>query len=316
MKQLITRPTTVGVIVGRFQVHDLTPGHLELISQVSALHKKVLILLGSTPGVLVTRNSPLDFQTRRTMINDQFPGITVLPIRDMPNDDDWSRAVDFQIDAAVMLGTITLYGSRDSFIPFYSGKHNCVELPTTFDVSGTEIRNSLSNEIRSSRDFRHGVVYAAFNRHPVAFPTVDIALLSYEQGALSALGQRQVVLIRQAQDPVGYWRFPGGFVDPNDMSLEAAAARELREETGVCPGILQFDYIGSRRQESWRYRNEVDGITTTFFAAACSGSRSLTPGDDAVEAEWFLADGIEPILIPEHQGLGRMLQSYLKKETP
>jgi len=303
----------VGVIVGRFQVHELHDGHRDLIDTVASRHNKLVILLGSTPGVLVTRTSPLDFQTRRAMINEAYPDITVLPIKDMPDDADWSRAVDAQVASVVEIGSVILYGSRDGFIPYYSGKHHCTELEATFEVSGTAIRNSLSHTVRASRDFRHGVVYAAFNRHPVAFPTVDIALLQWEQGALGSIGCRNVALIRQANDPAGLWRFPGGFVDPQDCSLEHAACRELGEELNSHPGVMQMRYVGSRTQSSWRYRNEVDDVMTTLFAVDHVGG-APKPGDDAVAFEWFPLPLEPDFLVPEHQPLAAMLNAYLKKE--
>lgn len=57
----------IGVIVGRFQVNELHPGHLELINDVTARHKRMIVFLGVAP-VLVTRNNPLDFITRKEML--------------------------------------------------------------------------------------------------------------------------------------------------------------------------------------------------------------------------------------------------------
>lgn len=309
-------PTTpigdIGVIVGRFQVHELHSGHVELIDSVAVRHQKLVILLGSTPGVLVTRNNPLDFQTRKAMIQEMFPQITVLPLRDQPTDEGWSADLDHVLTQAFEIGSCVLYGSRDGFAPSYSGKWPVVELEATQRTSGTEIRNSLSHSIRASRDFRHGVVYAAHNRHPVTFPTVDIALIKVEGPAFF----KDVALCRQPTDPPGMWRFPGGFVDPTDESLEAAAARELHEELGQCPGVALFEYVGSHRQDAWRYRKEVDSITTTLFTAPYQMG-ALCPSDDVVSAEWFPVPCCaedHDILVPEHRALGAMLIAYLEKK--
>src|SRR5207253_2617519 len=57
--------------------------------------------------------------------------------------------------------------------------------------------------------------------------TVDIVLLTVRAGRLS------VLLVQRKSHPFrGQWALPGGFVEPDD-DLDAAARRELREETGV-----------------------------------------------------------------------------------
>ena len=56
--------------------------------------------------------------------------------------------------------------------------------------------------------------------------TTDIVVVTREK-------RPRVLLIRRKKDPfAGRWAIPGGFVDENE-SLDEAARRELREETGV-----------------------------------------------------------------------------------
>ena len=57
--------------------------------------------------------------------------------------------------------------------------------------------------------------------------TVDIVILTVVDAQL------QVLLIQRTGDPYeGVWALPGGFKGP-DETLDEAARRELREETGV-----------------------------------------------------------------------------------
>jgi ADP-ribose pyrophosphatase YjhB (NUDIX family) len=61
--------------------------------------------------------------------------------------------------------------------------------------------------------------------HPAV--TVDSVILTIRNN------QHKLLLIRRANNPYkGEWALPGGFVDENE-SLEAAAQRELKEETGM-----------------------------------------------------------------------------------
>lgn len=295
----------IGVIVGRFQVHELHAGHRDLIETVRARHQKVAIALGSTPGVLGGRNGPLDYESRRQMIQDAYPDVSVLSIKDRPDDVDWSSDLDALISSVFEIGSVLLYGSRDSFAPSYSGRYSVVELAEASRISGTEIRASISNRVRSSADFRHGVVYAAHNRFPVAYPTVDVAVTKRPS--------REVLLVRKRTDLAGRWRFVGGFVDPRrDRSLEAAAAREAAEEIPEV-SLSGLRYVGSHAVDDWRYRSEADSIITSLFIGEFQWGAAKA-GDDVHEARWFKVDQLADVLIPEHQPLGEILVTALSGE--
>src|SRR5206468_12678071 len=67
--------------------------------------------------------------------------------------------------------------------------------------------------------------------------TVDIVLFTVA-GALNDL-RLQVLLIERDEEPWrGQWALPGGFVRENE-DLDAAARRELQEETGVRDAVLE-----------------------------------------------------------------------------
>lgn len=294
----------LGVIIGRFQIHDLHEGHRALIDAVRAKHKKVLVLLGSTPGVLVTRNNPLDYYTRMIMLRDAYPDLIILPIGDMPSDKDWSDTVDQRIEDVLGVGSAVLYGSRDAFIPYYHGKYPTVELEEASRISATEVRSSISDEVRASSDFRRGVIYAAHNRHKVVYQTVDIAIMLDND--------TKVILGRKRTDPTGDWRFPGGFVDPTkDDSLEAAARREACEEV-LCDSSRP-EYIGSKQIEDWRYKKESDKIMTAFFICRYH-SGIIKAGDDLEQVRAFTLIEANSLILPQHMCLMNLLNSHLKKE--
>jgi bifunctional NMN adenylyltransferase/nudix hydrolase len=303
----VTTPAgDIGVIIGRFQVPDLHDGHRDLIDAVKSKHKKVLIFLCSTPGVLVTRRNPLDYFTRMKMIQADHPDVAILPLHDMPSDHDWSRVVDSKVKET--FGdhvSVVLYGSRDAFIPHYFGQYPTVELAKSANITGTEVREAASNEVRQHSEFRRGVVYAAHNKHPATFPTIDIAVVSLDRIALG----------RKNTDPVDQWRFPGGFVDPRkDKTFEAAAKRELHEEMGISLNVDKLVYVGSHKVNDWRYRNELDQIITTVFVTQYLWG-PLTPGDDMHETKWFsLKDFKMKTLVEEHRPIMEIVLAYLEKE--
>ena len=48
MKEKVTKPTDVAVIVGRFQVNELHDAHIDLITSVTQKHDRVLVFLGNS----------------------------------------------------------------------------------------------------------------------------------------------------------------------------------------------------------------------------------------------------------------------------
>ncbi len=301
--------TEIGVIIGRFQVPKLHEAHRDLIRTVLARHPKVLILLGNTP-TLVTRKNPFDYQTRQLMLSKdpEFEGkIAVLPIKDMASDFAWSKEVDKRIREVHQMGDVILYGSRDGFIPHYNGEFKTQELESTHpQISGEEIRRSVSNTIKETEDFRLGVIYAAYNKYPTVYSTVDVAIFNEDKTKL-LLGHKKT-------DEAGKWRFIGGFIQKGETS-EEAARRETAEETKIT--IDDVKYIGTQPIDDWRYRNSEDSILTTLFSAKYIYGKE-TPSDDIDELKWFnLVDLIKTnaiMLVEEHKKLFQLLNSHLEKE--
>ncbi len=307
------RKTEVGVLVARFQTHQLHKGHRELLDFVGKSHKKVIVFLGIAP-VKVTRVNPLDFFTRKKMLEKDYPGFTVLPIKDLNSDKVWSDYLDSKIKEICDMESVTLYGSKDSFIPYYKGRYPIIELEHSHNISATEIRKELSEDVRDSEDFRAGIVYASFNKYPTVYQTVDVIIekviditagyvLQTGQGAQVPVYKKELLLGRKKADKDGKWRFIGGFLDPQrDKCLEDAAMNEAYEETGGV-ALEPPKYVTSVMVDDWRYRKEVDKIVTAVFRCKYMYGKPKA-SDDIDELDWFDLDKLmksyKEVFIKEH----------------
>ena len=282
----------IGIIVGRFQVHNLHEAHLELISYVKSNHNNIVIILGLSP-IKCTLNNPLDFAARRTMLQEH--GIQdVLYIDDHPSDETWSKNLDNLIHQHYPTASCRLYGSRDSFIKYYSGKLPTEELVQTTFTSGTEERKKIAVKHTKNADFRAGVISATFDRFPVSYQTVD--MLVYNRG-------NQSILLGKKNKTDGHmYRLFGGFIETTDKSLEDAAKRELAEEAGINLNVSEPIYIGSKRINDWRYRNEQDKVMTALFGFEYLWG-TPKPGSDIDEIAWIKASDLEKYLAPFHMEL-------------
>lgn len=114
--------------------------------------------------------------------------------------------------------------------------------------------------------------------------TVDVVIFTIQQGVL------KVLLVKRLIDPfVGQFAIPGGFV-LQDEDLDQAAARELKEETGVSDVYLEQLYTFGKPDRDPRGR-----VVTVAYFALISADRKLKAGSDAAEAAWFPVDDLPPL---------------------
>ncbi len=294
-----------GVIIARFQTPYLHEGHKYLIDEIRSKHNKIVVVLGVSP-VKGSRRNPFDFYTRERLLKQFAPDLMVLPLSDHPSDTTWSKNLDTLLQNTFPSESFILYGSRDSFLPYYSGHLQVVALPEFGEHSATAIRNDNSDKVLDSTDFRMGINYAFQNTYSKVYPTVDIAVLKD--------GDTQVLLGKKANAPE--WRFPGGFTDPADDSYETAARRELQEECGDLE-VNAMQYIGSAKIDDWRYRSEEDKIMTLFFKTQWVFGHPKA-NDDLKELGWFPVNELQAMMqqgtiVKEHHVLVNLLLSNLTK---
>lgn len=293
----------LGVVVGRFQTPYLHSGHKHLIDTAKGESDDLLVLVGTHSG-WASGNDPLDYPTRDVMLRSAYPDAKTVVIPDHISDDVWSEMLDRLVLENFPEHEPVLFGSRDSFIPYYSGKLVTREVSPKADISATQLRQQAVERIPDSPDFREGVMYAHTKQnYPVSFQTVDIAIMHSTEP--------KVLIGRKAGHTK--WGFPGGFVDPTDDSLEAAMRRETREEVGDIE-ISPLVYIGSARIDDPRYRKSIHKIMTALFKTTYVFGH-IKASDDLEEVRWQKLDGLLEALQPEHHVLGEMLLANLRNEN-
>jgi 8-oxo-dGTP diphosphatase len=117
--------------------------------------------------------------------------------------------------------------------------------------------------------------------HPRPAVTVDCVVFGFDVGA--AL---KVLLVQRRLAPYqGDWALPGGFVRMNE-SLQEAAVRELREETGVENVFLEQLYtFGAIVRDP---RDRV--ISIAYYALINLQKHPVQAASDASDAQWFAID--------------------------
>jgi 8-oxo-dGTP diphosphatase len=114
--------------------------------------------------------------------------------------------------------------------------------------------------------------------------TVDIVLFTIRDRQLHLL------LIRRLAKPYeNRFALPGGFVK-EDESLDSAAVRELREETGVKDVYLEQLYTFGDPRRDPRGR-----VVTVAYYALVPHNQTLHAGTDASDAAWFPICDLPPL---------------------
>ena len=126
-----------------------------------------------------------------------------------------------------------------------------------------------------------GKPYSCF-RNPA--PTADVVI--YEPG-------RGVVIIRRRRAPLGF-ALPGGFIDEGEQA-EAAAVREMREETGLDVELTGLLGVYSRPK-----RDPRQHTLTVVYTGRAHNPEAIMAGDDAAHAAFYPLDDLPAPLVFDH----------------
>ena len=138
---------------------------------------------------------------------------------------------------------------------------------------------------------------------PRPMVSVDAAVFGFFRG------KAKLLLIRRKNEPFkGQWALPGGFVGINE-ELEAAAERELAEETGLVNVPLEQMHTFGKCGRDPRGRQ----ITIVFTGTATEGLNKIKAGDDAAKARWFDIEKLPKDLAFDHSEVVKFAIEKLKR---
>ncbi|GHD52237.1 NUDIX domain-containing protein [Streptomyces galbus] len=116
--------------------------------------------------------------------------------------------------------------------------------------------------------------------------TADVVLIAADH----------VLLIERGWGPYeGWWALPGGHVDAGETSI-AAAARELKEETGISVQVADLQQVGAFDAPG---RDPRGRYVSVAYIAILPAPVAPTAGDDAAAARWWPLDEL-PDLAFDH----------------
>jgi 8-oxo-dGTP diphosphatase len=135
------------------------------------------------------------------------------------------------------------------------------------------------------------------------FVTVDIVI-----PRLSPSGSGwEVALIQRKKQPYqGVWALPGGHLNTEDASLEAAAQREAQEETGLDIPLHLFQQV--QTYEDFEDPRGKYVCLLYVLSERLSPEAQIEAGDDASQVQWHSVENMQslPDLAFNHIRLLRM----------
>ena len=326
----MSKKYNVAVVIGRFQpVHN---AHVEMLKRAGDLADRVVIIVGSAfrprtfknPWVSREREIMLDSVIKDLVSTGSRKNpveyVVEHNIDTMYNDQAWTVRVQELVGKYCQEGDrVALFGYKKDQSSFYLDmfpQWERVEQGLIEVLDATMIRNVYfdpkvcnmnwfaevlpSTVIEYLRWFKDSPEYNTVVRekeflekykkqqaaypYPIIFVTADAVVMQ----------AGHVLMVKRGADPGnGLWALPGGFVDAyGDRTMEDAALRELKEETGikVPEKVLRGNIINSRVFDAVERSQRGRTITHAFHITLDDGEYNLPKvkgSDDAEHAQWI-----------------------------
>lgn len=313
-----TKPYGTILLIGRFQ--PLHNAHLEIIKRCTALTDQLVVVAGSAKQPRTYKN-PFTFDERKQMILAATAGLSmsvyVEPnIDTIYNDQAWAVRIQGIHSKYRIIGTKdAVIGHKKDGSSFYLDmfpQWDYINVEKIEPLDATDIRDLYFKQDVNMRFIQGVVPQTTFDfleqfrstpeyeqiireREFVANYKKQYASLPYPPIFSTAdsvvIQSGHVLMIRRRAEPgKGLWALPGGYVNANtDRSVEDAAIRELREETGikvpapVLRGNIKRSKVFDAIDRSPRGRI----ITHAFHIELPDGELPKVKGsDDADKARW------------------------------
>lgn len=122
------------------------------------------------------------------------------------------------------------------------------------------------------------------------FVTVDVVI---PRLAPSGNGWEVILIQRNKQPYLDMWALPGGHLNRDDSSLESAAQREVREETGLDIPLHLF-----RQVQTYEDFEDPRGKYVCLLYALSeplSPDARIEAGDDAAHVQWHAVENLQSL---------------------
>ena len=118
--------------------------------------------------------------------------------------------------------------------------------------------------------------------------------------------ENRILMVRRANQPgYGLWSVPGGYVDRGEV-VEAAAAREVQEETGL---VVEIDgLLGLFSQAG-------NPVIVAAFAGMETGG-VLRAGPETLAVDFFHQDDLPPLAFPRDIEMLNLWTEYRRRNNP